>query len=130
MKLILRFYNGRDVTDERIRAEEAAVIAGNFAISDVPFSLPGLNGVQKSAKMYRDEILQDAARYGPHDTVAAALDAVPSEFRRLGLTLGVLDGGQVTEYWWRGGTSDQDLVVKTSGGSDQPEGEGDDFIMY
>ena len=39
--------------------------------------------------------------YGPYNSVAEAVLAVPREIRKQGLTIGVLnDRGQVEEYWW------------------------------
>ena len=49
----------------------------------------------------------------PYTTTAAALSAIPSAYRHLGLTVGVLDGTSVKEYWFKDNTST--LVEKTPG---------------
>jgi hypothetical protein len=63
--------------------------------------------------------------YGPYNTVQLALAAVLSPTRYKGLTVGVIDEttGSVTEYWFKDGTADDKLVVKTSGAAG-----GDDLI--
>lgn len=48
-------------------------------------------------------------------TVAAANTAIPATFRFMGLEVDVLlSGGTLTTYWYRDGTGDANLVVKTS----------------
>ena len=73
-------------------------------------------------------------RYGPYTGIGIAngetfgLDsALTRGNRHIGLTIGIVSSGVVTEYWFKSGTSDADLVEKTSGGS----GSGDKtFIFY
>jgi len=70
----------------------------------------------------RNDSLQIAApksidsRYdgdGSHfTTVGEANLSIDSSFRFQGLTVGILSGGSVTEYWYRDGILDGDLVVK------------------
>ena len=50
-------------------------------------------------------------RYGPYATTAAAKLAV-TDYRALGLTVGIETGGVVTEWWWKNGVTDNDLVEK------------------
>jgi len=61
-------------------------------------------------------------RYGPHASVAAAKSAVPAAIRIKGLTVGVLTSGVVSEYWWKSGTTDGDLVAKTDGSTVATDG--------
>jgi hypothetical protein len=44
-----------------------------------------------------------------------ALNGIPSIYRAIGLTVGLFVGGNTTEYWFKSGTADVDLVEKTSG---------------
>lgn len=55
-------------------------------------------------------------RYGPYASVAAAKAAIPVATRVKGLTVGVLSAGVVSEYWWKSGTADGDLIIKADGG--------------
>ncbi|HLA53967.1 MAG TPA: hypothetical protein VK618_11695, partial [Flavitalea sp.] len=48
-------------------------------------------------------------------SAAAANAAIPEDFRFQGLSLLADDGSSVTEYWYRDGIEDEDLVVKSSG---------------
>jgi hypothetical protein len=50
-------------------------------------------------------------RYGPYNTIAEALAAIPSHRRYIGLTIGI-DFENVEEYWWKDGLLDGDLVAK------------------
>lgn len=51
-------------------------------------------------------------RYGPHASLAAAKTAIPESQRYLGLVVAILSGGVPTEYWFKAGITDNDLVVK------------------
>lgn len=48
----------------------------------------------------------------PYDSVAEANSRIHIAYRHKGLTVIVLDGGFPTEYWYRDGVSDGDLIVK------------------
>jgi hypothetical protein len=50
-------------------------------------------------------------RYGPYDTIAEALAAIPAHRRYIGLTIGI-DPDNIEEYWWKDGLLDVDLVAK------------------
>jgi hypothetical protein len=50
-------------------------------------------------------------RYGPYDTIAEALAAIPSYRRYIGLTIGI-NPDNIEEYWWKDGLLDVDLVAK------------------
>lgn len=52
-------------------------------------------------------------RYGPHATLATAKSAISPTRRYVGLTVGIVTGGTVDEYWFKSGILDVDLVVKT-----------------
>lgn len=55
-------------------------------------------------------------RYGPYASVAAAHAALAEdELCAVGLTVGILDGNTIVEYWYQGGTTQAHLVPKQSG---------------
>lgn len=41
---------------------------------------------------------------------------VPLAVRKLGLTVGIIENNSVVEYWWKSGTLDTDLIVKSISG--------------
>ena len=51
-------------------------------------------------------------RYGPYNSVSAALTALTTSKRCVGLTIGVKSGDSITEYWFKDGVSDSNLVEK------------------
>lgn len=51
-------------------------------------------------------------RYGPYNSVSAALTALTISKRCVGLTIGVKSGDSITEYWFKDGVSDSSLVEK------------------
>ena len=51
-------------------------------------------------------------RYGPYDSVSAALTALTTSKRCVGLTIGIKSGNSTTEYWFKDGVSDSNLVEK------------------
>ena len=55
--------------------------------------------------------------YGPYDSVSAACTAIASSLRKIGKTVGITDNTGVTEYWFKDGIADSNLVVKSAGGS-------------
>jgi len=55
-------------------------------------------------------------RYGPYPNTESALLGIPYIFRYLGLTVGVENFEGVTDFWFKEGIEDEDLVVKTTGG--------------
>ena len=57
-------------------------------------------------------------RYGPHNSIGDALTATAGT-RKEGLTVGVIEGGNVVEYWFESGIGDGDLVLKTAEGGAQ-----------
>lgn len=56
--------------------------------------------------------------YGPYSSITEGLKAVPSEYRALGRTLGIITDGVVKEYWFESGIKDSDLIPKFSDPSD------------
>lgn len=50
-------------------------------------------------------------RYGPYNTIAEALAAIPLYRRYIGLTIGI-DPDNIEEYWWKDGLTNADLVAK------------------
>lgn len=62
-------------------------------------------------------------RYGPYTAIGTAVGEtfhVDSPMtpgnRFIGLTVGIVTGGMVEDYWFKDGTADGDLIIKTSGG--------------
>lgn len=55
-------------------------------------------------------------RFGPYTSIAEALIAIEPILRFRGLTAGVIEGGELKEYWFRDGTEDEDLIEKLLGG--------------
>lgn len=53
---------------------------------------------------------------GPYDSVQAALTAIPSALRYVGMTVTIMTSNTPVEYWFSGGTGDANLVRKSSGG--------------
>lgn len=67
-------------------------------------------------------------RYGPWSSISDANNNVNINLRQIGLTVGVSAVGVgVTEYWYKNGTQDGDLVLKTTGGGG---GSADLSIFY
>ncbi len=53
------------------------------------------------------------ARYGPWDSINIALSAFDPVLREIGLTVGVVENGQITEYWYKNNITDNGLVIKS-----------------
>lgn len=51
-------------------------------------------------------------RYGPYDSVSAALTALTTSKRCVGLTIGIKSDNSITEYWFKDGVSNSNLVEK------------------
>lgn len=52
------------------------------------------------------------ALYGTYNSIPDALTGVPSVLRKEGRTVGILQSGSVTEYWFKNGILDSDLIPK------------------
>jgi hypothetical protein len=50
--------------------------------------------------------------YGVWNSLAEAKSRVPQAVRKVGKTVGVVEDGEVLEYWWNTGTADSELVLK------------------
>lgn len=61
-------------------------------------------------------------KYGPYDSIADALETLETNMRVAGLTIGVrLGDNKIAEYWFNGGISNENLVLKgAEGGGDIP----------
>lgn len=55
-------------------------------------------------------------KYGPYNSTAAALAALPKDKRAKGLTVGINVGSKIVEYWFETGIEDSNLVAKAQGG--------------
>ena len=53
-------------------------------------------------------------KYGPYNDLASALASIPSFKRVRGLTVGVIEGGLLKEYWFKEGVGNSDLIEKTT----------------
>ena len=51
-------------------------------------------------------------KYGPYADLATAKSSIPEFKRARGLTVGIINGGSLVEYWFKDGTTDSDLVLK------------------
>ena len=57
-------------------------------------------------------------KYGPYGSVEEAFSSIPSAFRTIGLTVGVIENGVIQEYWFKSGKSrKEDLVPKLAEGN-------------
>jgi hypothetical protein len=65
-------------------------------------------------------------KYGPYNSVSAALAALPAFIRARGLTVGVIENNALKEYWFKEGTNNSDLVEKITSGSSGGGGVGMD----
>lgn len=51
--------------------------------------------------------------YGPWSSKEEAYSMVPTNFRHIGRTVGIIENGSVVEYWWKSGIEDTDLKKKS-----------------
>ena len=57
-------------------------------------------------------------RYGPWTGITHANTMISSPFwRAVGLTVGILSGNSLNEYWYYSGITDSDLILKIIGSS-------------
>jgi hypothetical protein len=75
-----------------------------------------VSGIGLSASVLVGVGSPNDAKYGPFASVATANSEIGSTLRYKGLTVGILVGGAVVEYWYEAGITDSDLVVKSGGG--------------
>lgn len=76
-----------------------------------------LSGIQLSAGILVGVNSSIDAKYGPYPDTITAKDDIGSTLRYLGLTVGIITGGVVTEYWWKNGIGNDDLIPKVLGGT-------------
>lgn len=50
--------------------------------------------------------------YGPYNSIEEACSIVVPTRRMIGRTVGIIYNGSITEYWWKSGIEDEDLVQK------------------
>jgi hypothetical protein len=65
-------------------------------------------------------------KYGPYNDLASVLTSIPSFKRVRGLTVGVIEGGLLKEYWFKEGTNNSDLVEKITSAQSGGGGVGTD----
>ena len=73
-------------------------------------------GITNSLNIVRGAHSNIDAKYGPYNSIVEALAAIPSSFRKRGLTVGILNEGVVNEYWFKAGITDSDLILKIGEG--------------
>lgn len=67
-------------------------------------------------------------RYGPYASVHAAHSALSDdEVVAVGLTVGIIDGNNIVEYWYQGGTAEANLVPKHQGSGSSFSGDYNDL---
>ena len=71
-----------------------------------------LTGIELSAGIVVGANKPVDAKFGPYASTAATLADTAPTLRYKGLTVGIETGGQVTEYWFRDGVTNSDLVEK------------------
>lgn len=54
-------------------------------------------------------------RYGPWNSISDANTNILSLQRQKGLTIGILNGSSVVEYWYCSGITNSDLIIKSPG---------------
>lgn len=54
------------------------------------------------------------SQYGPYNSIGEALTETEG-LRELGRTVGIIESGVITEYWFKEGITDEDLIPKTIG---------------
>lgn len=50
--------------------------------------------------------------YGPYNSIEEACSVIIPTRRVVGRTVGIINNGSITEYWWKSGIEDSDLVQK------------------
>ena len=52
-------------------------------------------------------------KYGPYSDTDEATTLITGNLRYQGLTVGIISGGTIEEYWWKEGVADNQLILKT-----------------
>ena len=78
-------------------------------MNDINISQPIVNNAVDSKYNLLPNI---DAKYGPYSSTTEALMALEPNARAIGLTVGIKTSIGITEYWFKNGISDSNLVVK------------------
>ena len=73
-----------------------------------------LTGIQLSSGVVVGSNNPMDSKYGPFADTASAISNIGPTLRHKGLTVGIINGTSVVEYWWKNGTADTDLIEKAS----------------
>jgi hypothetical protein len=73
-----------------------------------------LTGIQLSSGIVLGAPKALDAKFGPYAGVTIANNTIPDTLRYKGLTVGILENGEIVEYWYKSGTSNVHLVKKTA----------------
>jgi hypothetical protein len=76
-----------------------------------------LDGIQVSSSIITGTSKPVDAKYGPFNSVAEAETEITSVLRYQGLTVGIIVGGSIVDYWWKDGIANGQLIEKTTGAS-------------
>ena len=57
------------------------------------------------------------AKYGPYLSTTQCLNLLLIGDRKIGQTVGIYNGTGITEYWFRDGIDNADLIEKSTGGA-------------
>lgn len=76
-----------------------------------------LDGIQVSSSIITGTSKPIDAKYGPFNSVSEAETEITSILRYQGLTVGIIVGGSIVDYWWKDGTANGELIEKTTGSS-------------
>jgi hypothetical protein len=88
-----------------------------------------LLGIELSAGILLGANKAVDAKYGPHASVSAANADIGLTLRYKGLTVGILDGSTVNEYWYKDGVTDVDLIFKQNGGASSNNFTGEKVLL-
>ncbi len=55
-------------------------------------------------------------KLGPFSSISEACSKIVQNFRYIGMTVIIINNNVATDYWFKAGTSDSDLVIKQAGG--------------
>jgi hypothetical protein len=70
-------------------------------------------GLNTRLKVVSKPVASIDDNYGPYDNVEDALNSIPLALRAVGLTVGIIEGDTVVEYWFQKDVQDNNLIRKT-----------------
>jgi hypothetical protein len=73
------------------------------------------SGIQLSAGILTGTNKPVDSKFGPYASVSEALADLSAALRYRGLTVGIISGSAIVEYWFSAGVADSDFIVKASG---------------